>query len=80
MNIISLPRITLAPAFEKPASHSVTSPMGLIERLAAWADRHPQHHRLGSWTAVGIAVPSSAASIPSAYGRAEWSEDLHRRA
>lgn len=80
MNTNSLPRIAFAPAFEKPAPRSATSPMGLFERLAAWADRHPQHHRLGNWTAVGITVPSSPASAPSACRRAEWHEDIHRRA
>lgn len=69
MNTNSLPRIALAPAFEKPASRSATSPMGLMERLAAWADRHPQHHRMGSWTAVGIAAPSSAASADARAAR-----------
>ena len=66
MNIISLPRIALSPAFEKPAPRSATSPMSWMERLAAWADRRPQHHRLGSWTAVGIAVSSSAAAAADA--------------
>jgi hypothetical protein len=62
MNIINLPRIALAPAFERPALRSATSPVSWMERLAAWADRRPQHHRLGSWTAVGSlpAFPSHA--------------------
>lgn len=30
---------------------------GWIDRLAAWAERQPQHHRMGSWT--------SCAHIPS---------------
>ena len=69
MNTTSLPRIALAPAFEKPASRSATSPMSWMERLAAWADRQPQHHRLGSWTAVGIAAPSRAASADARTAR-----------
>jgi hypothetical protein len=62
MNIISLPRIALAPALGKPAPQSAASPMSWMERLAAWAEQGPQHHRLGSWTAAGIAAPSSAVS------------------
>ncbi len=26
---------------------------GWVERLAAWADRQPMHHRMGSWTRLG---------------------------
>jgi hypothetical protein len=26
---------------------------GLLERLAAWSERQPMHHRLGSWTCIG---------------------------
>lgn len=69
MNIINLPRIALAPAFERPASRSATSPMSWMERLAAWADRQPQHHRLGNWTAVGIAAPSRGASADARAAR-----------
>ena len=69
MNTNSLPRFALPPAFEKPAPRSATSPMSLMERLAAWADRRPQHHRLGSWTAVGIAASSSAASADARAAR-----------
>ncbi|MDX5368574.1 MAG: hypothetical protein LPJ94_03860 [Thauera sp.] len=69
MNIINLPRIALAPAFERPAPRSATSPVSWMERLAAWADRQPQHHRLGSWTAVGIAAPSRAASADARAAR-----------
>lgn len=62
MNTINLPRIALAPTFAKPAPRSATFPVSWMERLAAWAERQPQHHRLGSWTAVGAlpAVPSHA--------------------
>jgi len=69
MNTNSLPRFALAPAFEKPAHRSATSPMSWMERLATWADRQPQHHRLGSWTAVGIAAPSRAASADARAAR-----------
>ena len=69
MNISNLPRIALAPAFAKPAPRSATFPVSWMERLAAWADRQPQHHRLGSWTAVGIAAPSRAASADARAAR-----------
>lgn len=69
MNIINLPRIARAPAFEKPTPRSATSPVSWMERLAAWADRRPQHHRLGSWTAVGIAAPSGSESADARASR-----------
>lgn len=69
MNIINLPRIALAPAFERPAPRSATSAVSWMERLAAWADRQPQHHRLRSWTAVGVAAPSRAASADARIAR-----------
>ncbi len=50
MNILSLPHIVRAASLPKPALQSTRHLITLVERLAAWADRQPQHHRLGSWT------------------------------
>lgn len=54
MNIASLPCIDRPPLHAMPALQSARDRIGLLERLAAWADRQPQHRRLGSWTALGI--------------------------
>jgi hypothetical protein len=54
MNTLALPltaRRTLQP--RRPIATPADAPRrGWIERLAAWADRQPSHHRLGRWTAV----------------------------
>lgn len=34
-----------------PSRVAVPAMPSWLERLAAWAERQPQHHRLGSWTA-----------------------------
>jgi len=55
MNTVSPSRIARAPLLAKPALPGARHLITLLEaRLAAWADRPPQHHRLGSWTAIGI--------------------------
>ena len=50
MNVFP-PRIVGISSLPKPALQSTRHRITLLERLAAWADRQPQHHRLGSWTA-----------------------------
>lgn len=52
MNTIPLPRIVRVPLLTKPALQSARHRITLLERLAVWADRQPQHRRLGSWTAL----------------------------
>ena len=59
MNTFSLPRIVRAPSLPKSAPQSARHCVTLLERLAAWADRQPQHHRLGSWTALGLFGPEN---------------------
>lgn len=36
-----------------PSATAIPAVPGLLERLAAWYERQPRHHRLGSWTCVG---------------------------
>lgn len=52
MNTLALPPTahrTLQP--RRPTTTPVDAiRRGWIERLAAWADRQPRHHRLGTWT------------------------------
>lgn len=54
MNTVPLSRIVCAPSLPKPALQGARPRITLMERLAAWADRQPQHHRMGSWTALGL--------------------------
>jgi hypothetical protein len=54
MNTASLARIVRAPVLAKPALPAAGHLIALLERLAAWADRQAQHHRVGSWTTLGI--------------------------
>lgn len=54
MNAFSPCYIVRAPMLTKPALPAARDRLSLLERLAAWAERPPQHHRLGSWTALGI--------------------------
>lgn len=56
MNITHLPRIVCAPLLARPALERARHGVTLLERLAAWAERQPQHHRVGSWTVLGIAT------------------------
>lgn len=56
MNMLSLPHTIRAPLPAKAAPASAGDRTGLLERLAAWAERQPQHRRLGSWTALGISL------------------------
>jgi hypothetical protein len=35
-----------------------------IERLAAWADRQPQHHRLGQWTSPTVMADRQPFATP----------------
>jgi len=48
----TLPRIVGGPSLPKPAVQSNAPRATVLERLAAWAERQPQHHRLGNWTAA----------------------------
>ena len=52
MNTVSLPRIVRARSLPKTGLQGARDRITLLERLAAWADRQPQHRRLGSWTAI----------------------------
>ncbi len=38
------------PAPQVSAAAPTAAAPGWVERLAMWAERQPQHHRLGSWT------------------------------
>ncbi|MDO8788287.1 MAG: hypothetical protein Q7J42_09495 [Sulfuritalea sp.] len=43
------PRSALRPATLARTPAPGMAHAGLMERLAAWAERQPAHHRLGSW-------------------------------
>jgi hypothetical protein len=49
---IGLPRLHRAPTLPQASRPARTAAPALpwLARLAAWAERQPQHHRLGSWT------------------------------
>lgn len=46
-------RALLRPVPLTPSAASFPVAPGVLERLAAWSERQPSHHRLGSWTCVG---------------------------
>jgi len=43
----------LRPAQTMSSAAAFPAEPGLLERLAAWYERQPPHHRLGSWTCIG---------------------------
>lgn len=50
---VHLPAVVRAPARSRMGPQRSALPMpaaaGWLERLAGWAERQPQHHRLGSY-------------------------------
>lgn len=54
MNSVSLPHLFRAPLPGASALRNSPERISFLDRVAAWADRQPRHHRLGSWTALGI--------------------------
>ncbi|MDZ4255522.1 MAG: hypothetical protein U1A72_23375 [Sulfuritalea sp.] len=47
--ILHIPRAARRPATVRRAPARTTTPASWMERLAAWAERQPVHHRVGSW-------------------------------
>lgn len=43
------PQATRRPAVSTRAAARIASPARWMERLAAWAERQPLHHRMGSY-------------------------------
>lgn len=47
--ILPVPRAARRPVAVRQAPAPAARPASWIERLAAWAERQPVHHRVGSW-------------------------------
>jgi hypothetical protein len=47
---LGVPRVAPRQASSIRPSTALALVNGWIERLAAWSDRQPMHHHLGSWT------------------------------